>query len=66
VNIQARGSYEYFVTFIDDYSWYMLGGFMDYLSDYGITSLLAAPGTPQKGWCSREKEPDFFKRLLDR
>jgi hypothetical protein len=47
VNIQARGSYEYFVTFIDDYSWYMLGGFMDYLSDYGITSLLAAPGTPQ-------------------
>ena len=88
MSTQAKGGYEYFITFIDDYSiygyvylmkWkfkafekfkefkakvenqlgkrikairsnrggeYLLGDFKDYLTQNGIVSQLAAPGTP--------------------
>ena len=49
VSVQARGGYEYFVTFIDDYSRYGYVYLMQRKSEtfeHGIVSQLTAPGTP--------------------
>ncbi|XP_062086129.1 uncharacterized protein LOC133792236 [Humulus lupulus] len=50
VNVQGRGGYEYFVTFIDDYSRYSGGDYMDmqlqdHLVEHGILYQRTAPGT---------------------
>ncbi|KAL8114038.1 hypothetical protein AgCh_021072 [Apium graveolens] len=76
MNIQARGGYEYFVTFIDDYSRYgyvyllrhrggeyLLGGFREYLSENGIESQLTAPGTPQQNGIAERRNQTLLESV---
>ncbi|KAL8132324.1 hypothetical protein AgCh_007987 [Apium graveolens] len=76
MNIQARGGYEYFVTFIDDYSRYgyvyllhhhggeyLLGEFREYLSENGIESQLTAPGTPQQNGVAERRNRTLLKSV---
>ncbi|KAL8125161.1 hypothetical protein AgCh_012728 [Apium graveolens] len=76
MNIQARGGYEYFVTFIDDYSRYgyvyllhhhggeyFLGEFREYLSENGIESQLTAPGTPQQNGVAERRNQTLLESV---
>ncbi|KAL8089363.1 hypothetical protein AgCh_038981 [Apium graveolens] len=76
MNIQARGVYEYFVIFIDDYSRYgyvyllrhrggkyLLGEFREYLSENGIESQLTAPGTPQQNGVPERRNRNLLESV---
>ncbi|TYK27941.1 gag/pol protein [Cucumis melo var. makuwa] len=74
MNVKARGGFEYFISFIDDYSSkkikilrsdrggeYMDLRFQDYMIEHGIQSQLSAPGTPQQNGVSERRN----RTLLD-
>ncbi|KAL8093711.1 hypothetical protein AgCh_035549 [Apium graveolens] len=60
MNIQARGGYEYFVTFIDDYSRY---GYVYLLRQDGIESQLTAPGTPQQNGVAERRNRTLLESV---
>ena len=108
MSTQAKGGYEYFITFTDDYSrygyvylmkWkfeafekfkefraevenqlgehikvirsdrgdeYLLGDFKDYLTQNGIVSQLAAPGTPQKNGVAERRNRTLLEMVRSR
>ncbi|KAA0043514.1 gag/pol protein [Cucumis melo var. makuwa] len=77
MNVKARGGFEYFISFIDDYLRYGYLYLMehesealekfkeykteDYMIEHGIQSQLSAPGTPQQNGVSERRN----RTLLD-
>ena len=105
MSTQAKGGYEYFITFTNDYSGYgyvylmrrkskafekfkefraevenqlgkrikairsnrggeyLLGDFEDYLTQNGIVSQLAAPGTPQQNGVAKKRNKTLLEMV---
>ncbi|RVW37486.1 Retrovirus-related Pol polyprotein from transposon TNT 1-94 [Vitis vinifera] len=59
MSVQARGGFEYFVTFTDDYS----REFITFLSEQGITSQLSAPGMPQQNGVAKRRNRTLMEMV---